>query len=91
MPFFSNKVPADYEKSERLDKYIASLPNGMNRSKLKSGVTEILINGKKVSIKPSLPIKDKNIAKRYSRSNEDITYKAMKLKAFTKSKCWGSD
>ena len=50
MPFFSNKVPADYEKSERLDKYIASLPNGMNRSKLKSGVTEILINGKKVKL-----------------------------------------
>ena len=50
MPFFSAKVPSDYEKSERLDKFIASLPNGMNRSKLKSGVTEILVNGKKVKI-----------------------------------------
>ena len=50
MPFFIAKVPADYTKSERLDKFIASLPNGMNRSKLKSGVTEILINGKKVKI-----------------------------------------
>ena len=39
MPYFSTKVPADYNKSERLDKFIASLPNGMNRSKLKSGVT----------------------------------------------------
>ena len=47
MPFFSVKVPADFEGTQRLDKYIASLENGMNRSKLKSGVTEILINGKK--------------------------------------------
>ena len=45
MPFFSAKVPSDFENVERLDKYIASLPNGMNRSKLKSGVSEILVNG----------------------------------------------
>ena len=44
MPFFSVKVPQDYELNQRLDKYIASLPNGMNRSKLKSGINEILIN-----------------------------------------------
>lgn len=43
--------------------------------------TTVFINGKKVSIKPSLPAKDKVIAKRYSRSSEDITYKAMKLAA----------
>ena len=47
MPYFSIKVPQLYDKQERLDKYIASLPDGMNRSKLKSGVTQILINGKK--------------------------------------------
>src|SRR5574344_1706019 len=47
MPFFSTRVPKDFTNSERLDSYIASLPNGMNRSKLKSGVTEILVNGKK--------------------------------------------
>ena len=46
MPFFSAKVPKDFPETIRLDKYIASLPNGMNRSKLKSGVTEILVNGK---------------------------------------------
>lgn len=50
MPFFSSKVPSDFPDQIRLDKYIASLPNGMNRSKLKSGVTEILVNGKKVKI-----------------------------------------
>ena len=47
MPFFSVKIPPSYEGSTRLDKYIASLPNGMNRSKLKSGVCLILVNGKK--------------------------------------------
>ena len=50
MPFFSAKVPADYPSQERLDKFIASPPNGMNRSKLKSGVNEILVNGKKVMV-----------------------------------------
>ena len=47
MPLFTVKVPPQYDKAERLDKYIASLPNGMNRSKLKSGLTEVLVNGKK--------------------------------------------
>ena len=46
MAVFTVKVPEQYNKAERLDKYIASLPNGMNRSKLKSGVTQILVNGK---------------------------------------------
>ncbi len=50
MPFFSAKVPADFEGQIRLDKYIASLPNGMNRSKLKNGITELLVNAKKVKI-----------------------------------------
>lgn len=50
LPFFSSKVPADFKESLRLDQYIASLPNGMNRSKLKSGVTEILVNGRKQKI-----------------------------------------
>lgn len=58
MPFFSAKVPADYSANERLDKFIASLPNGMNRSKLKSGVTEILINGKKVKLSQKVRAND---------------------------------
>ena len=52
MSFFNVKVPSDYNKQERLDKYIASLPNGMNRSKLKTGVCEILINGKNIATQP---------------------------------------
>ena len=58
MPFFSAKVPDDFEDSIRLDKFIASLPNGMNRSKLKSGVTEILINGKKVKLSAKVKASD---------------------------------
>ena len=58
MPFFSEKVPADFEGSIRLDKFIASLPNGMNRSKLKSGVTEILINGKQVKLSAKVQASD---------------------------------
>ena len=58
MPFFIVKVPADFEGSIRLDKFIASLPNGMNRSKLKSGVTEILINGKKVKLSAKVQASD---------------------------------
>ena len=50
MPYFSIKVSENYNNTERLDKYIASLPNGMNRSKLKSGLTEILVNGKKQKV-----------------------------------------
>lgn len=50
MPYFSVKVPDDFSGNLRLDKYISELPNGMNRSKLKSGVTEILVNGKKQKI-----------------------------------------
>ena len=58
MPYFSTRVPADYNKAERLDKYIASLPNGMNRSKLKSGVTEILVNGKKSKLSQKVSAND---------------------------------
>ena len=58
MPFFSVKVPQDYELNQRLDKYIASLPNGMNRSKLKSGINEILINGKKSKISQKIKAND---------------------------------
>ena len=46
MPSFSVQVPSDFPGSLRLDKYIASLPDGMNRSKLKACAIEILVNGK---------------------------------------------
>ncbi len=46
MAYYTVRVPKNYEKNERLDKYIASIPSGMNRSKLKSGVVSILVNGR---------------------------------------------
>ncbi len=46
MASFSITVPKDYPDTQRLDKYIASIPDGMNRSKLKSGITKLMINGK---------------------------------------------
>lgn len=46
MAYYTVCIPKEYTKNERLDKYIASIPNGMNRSKLKSGVVSILVNGK---------------------------------------------
>ena len=58
MPFFKNKVDSNYILEERLDKYIASLPDGMNRSKLKSGVTTILINGKKAKLSQKIKAND---------------------------------
>ena len=41
--------------------------------------TTITIKGKNISIKPMLPAKDDDIARRYTRPNEDIAYKTMKL------------
>ncbi|MBR5645545.1 MAG: RluA family pseudouridine synthase [Treponema sp.] len=58
MPFINIKVQSDYDKQERLDKYIASIPQGINRSRLKSGVTEILINGKKAKLSQKIKAND---------------------------------
>lgn len=46
MPSFSATVPADFSTPERLDKYVASVSPNMNRSRLKAGVTSVLLNGK---------------------------------------------
>ena len=59
MATFTIIVPPQYDKAERLDKYVASLPNGMNRSKLKSGITEILVNGKKSKLSQKINAQDK--------------------------------
>lgn len=58
MPFFNIQVPADFLGNERLDKYIASLPDGMNRSKLKSGATELLVNEKKAKLSTTIKAND---------------------------------
>lgn len=41
--------------------------------------TTIRVNGRKMSIKPILPISNEKIASRYSRKGEDIAYKTIKL------------
>ncbi|MCR5725714.1 MAG: RluA family pseudouridine synthase [Treponema sp.] len=46
MPSFKLTVSETVSGKTRLDKYIASVPDGMNRSKLKSGIKQILVNGK---------------------------------------------
>lgn len=51
-------VPVEYEGTVRLDQYIASLSDGMNRSKLKSGVLELIVNGKKAKLSTKVKAKD---------------------------------
>lgn len=46
MSKYSFSVPNDYSLNERLDVYISSLPEGITRSQLKSGCSDIKINGK---------------------------------------------
>jgi len=50
MSFFKFTVPADFKGTVRLDKYIAAVPDGMNRSRLKHGVSAILVEGKPVKL-----------------------------------------
>lgn len=59
MPYFNVTVPESVTESERLDKYISSLKDGMNRSKLKSSATEILVNGKAVKLSTKVKAGDK--------------------------------
>lgn len=50
MPSFSVEVPAGFSGSVRLDKFMASVAGGMNRSRLKSGVASIEVNGRKAKL-----------------------------------------
>lgn len=50
MPLFSVKVDNSLVSPIRLDKYIASLSDTVNRSRLKNGVIEILVNNKKAKL-----------------------------------------
>lgn len=58
MPYFNNVVPESFCGTERLDKYIASLDDGFNRSKLKSGVSLILLNGNKSKLSAKIKAND---------------------------------
>ena len=46
MPSFSLTVPSGFAGRVRLDKYVAGVEGGMNRSRLKSGMTALTVNGR---------------------------------------------
>jgi 23S rRNA pseudouridine1911/1915/1917 synthase len=50
MPHVSVKVDEKQLSPVRLDRYCASFPDGINRSRLKNSVTELLLNGKNVKL-----------------------------------------
>lgn len=50
MSYFSAIVPESVQSGLRLDKFVSNLPNGMNRSKLKAGLVDVFVNGKKQKI-----------------------------------------
>lgn len=58
MPFFSAEVPEDSSQI-RLDKFIAQTFPNLNRSKLKAGVTQILLNGKNSKLSAKVKSGDK--------------------------------
>ena len=59
MPYFSLNVPETFEKELRLDKYIAASLTQFNRSKLKTGISEIRINGTKGKLSSKIRRGDK--------------------------------
>ncbi|MBQ1628295.1 MAG: RluA family pseudouridine synthase [Treponema sp.] len=58
MSNFHYIVPKDFPSSVRLDQYIASISPDMNRSKLKSGAQELLVNGKKAKFSTKIKASD---------------------------------
>lgn len=58
MPSFNIVVPQDFSGSMRLDKYVALTEKEMNRSKLKSGIELILVNGKKSKLSAKVKAND---------------------------------
>ncbi len=86
MPFFTANVPKDFNLSLRLDKYIASLPaenfdgTNMNRSKLKSGLSEILVNGKRAKVATKIKAGDEIFIQWEENIPENIEPENIELK-----------
>ena len=51
-------VSSDFTGTERLDQYIASVAEGMNRSKLKSGCQSLFLNGKNAKLSAKVKAND---------------------------------
>lgn len=58
MANLSFKVSQDFSGSVRLDQYVANVSPDMNRSKLKSGVQSLLLNGKKSKLSAKVKAND---------------------------------
>lgn len=58
MPIITLSVPETLENPVRLDTYVASVPDGIPRSRLKSGVQTILLNGKKSKLSKTVKVGD---------------------------------
>ena len=59
MPILTFVIPDSYTKNERLDKYVASLPESLNRSHLKSSALKITLNQKEVKLSRKVRAGDK--------------------------------
>ena len=79
-------LSVDGKKEESVDKFYQELLLEYLRVEKKAKAeyneeekTTVNINGKEMSIKPILPTSNEKIARRYTRKDEDIAYKTMKL------------
>ena len=59
MPCFNFQIPQDFAQSLRLDKYVSENLENMNRSKLKTGISELQINGKPAKLSSKVKSGDK--------------------------------
>ena len=59
MPCFNFQIPQDFAQSLRLDKYVSENLENMNRSKLKTGISELQINGKPAKLSSKVKAGDK--------------------------------
>ncbi len=58
MPLIKVRLPDDYALGERLDLFVSKLPDGMNRSKLKSTALNVLVNGKDAKLSHRMKASD---------------------------------
>ena len=59
MPCFNFQIPQDFAQSLRLDKYVSENLENMNRSKLKTGISDLQINGKPAKLSSKVKAGDK--------------------------------
>ncbi len=73
-----NSLPIDRLYGELLKEYFR-INKKARADYINEQDTRIKFKGEEYSIKPVLPVKIDDVAKRYTRPNEDIAYKVMKL------------